>query len=52
MPRIEHKQVMVRGRRAKESVQVHQHLGGERGGAGSMVDIEASIIRENERVGS
>jgi|SRR6266852_3660197 len=50
--RIEHKQVVVRGRWAKEGVQVYQDLGDERGSAGGMVDKEASIIRENERVGS
>src|SRR5206468_2824298 len=30
---VEHKQMVVRGRRTKESVEVYQDLGGERGGA-------------------
>ncbi len=52
MPWIEHKQLVVWSRRAKEGIEVYQDLGGERGGAGSMVDKETSIIRENEWVGS
>jgi hypothetical protein len=44
MPRIEHKQLMVRSRRTKEGVQIYQDLGSERCGAGGMVDKEASII--------
>jgi hypothetical protein len=52
MPWGEHKQVVVWSRRAKEDVQVYQDLRGERSGAGGMVDIEAGIVRENERVGS
>lgn|SRR6266436_611209 len=46
------KQLVVWSRRAKEGIEVYQDLGGERGGAGSMVDKETSIIRENEWVGS
>jgi hypothetical protein len=49
---VEHKQLVVRGRRTKESVEVYQDLGGERGGAGGVVDIEAGIIRENEGIGT
>jgi hypothetical protein len=51
MPRVEHKQVVIRSRWAKEGVEVDQDLGGERGSTSSMVNKEASIIRENERVG-
>ena len=46
------KQLVVGSRRAKEGVQVYQDLGGERGGAGGMVDGQPGIIRENEGVGS
>jgi hypothetical protein len=49
---VEHKQLVVRGRRTKESVEVYQDLSGERSGTSGMVDIEAGIIRENEGIGS
>jgi hypothetical protein len=44
LPWVEHKQLLVGRRRAKEGVQVYQNLGGERGSAGSMVDKAASVI--------
>jgi hypothetical protein len=50
--RVENKQLVVRGRWAKEGVQVYQDLCRERGGAGGMVDSQPGIIRENEGVGS
>jgi hypothetical protein len=40
----ENKELVVGGRRAEEGVEIDQDLGGERGGAGSMVDKKASII--------
>jgi hypothetical protein len=49
---VEHKQLVVRGRRTKESVEVYHDLGGERGGAGGVVDSQPGIIRENEGIGS
>jgi hypothetical protein len=49
---VENKLPVVRGRRAKEGVQVYQDLCRERGGAGGMVDSQPGIIRENEGVGS
>ena len=52
MGRVENKQPVVRGRRAKEGVEVYQDLGGERGGAGGMVDSQPGIIRKNEGIGS
>jgi len=51
MPRVEHKQLLVRRRRLEKRIQVYQDLGSERGGAGGMVDKEASIVRKNEGVG-
>ncbi len=52
LPWVEHKQAVVRGRRAKEGVQVYQDLGGERCRTGGMVDKEASVICEDKGIGS
>jgi len=41
---IEHKQLVVRGWRAKKRVEVHLNLNSERGGAGGMVDSKPGII--------
>ncbi len=35
----------------KEGVEVYQDLGGEGGGAASMVDLESGIVRDDERIG-
>jgi hypothetical protein len=50
--RCENEQLVIRGRRAKEGIQVYQDLRRERGGAGGMVDRQPGIIRENEGIGS
>jgi hypothetical protein len=52
LDRVEHKQLVVRGRRTKESIEVYQDLGGERGGAGGVVDSQPVITRENEGIGT
>ena len=44
MLRVEHKQLLVGRRWSEERVQVDQDLGRQGGGAGSMVDKEASVI--------
>jgi hypothetical protein len=49
---IEHKQLVVRGRWAKEGVEIDLNLNSERGGAGGMVDSKPGIIRENEGISS
>jgi len=40
----EHKQLVERGRRAKEGVEVYLNLNSKRGGAGGMEDGKPSII--------
>jgi hypothetical protein len=50
MLRGENEQQLVRGRRAKEGVEVYQDLRCKLRGAGGMID-SPGIIRENERIG-
>ncbi len=47
----EHKELLVRGRRAEEGVEIDQDLRGSLHGARRMVDQQPGIIREHEWVG-
>ncbi len=47
----ENKELVIRGRWAKEGVQVDQDLRRELGGAGGIVDSQPGFIRENEGIG-
>ncbi len=47
----ENKELVIRGRWAKEGVQVDQDLRRELGGAGGMVDSQPGFIREHEGIG-
>ena len=42
---------MIRGRRAKEGVEVHQDPRRELGGASGVLDSQPGLIREHEGIG-
>lgn len=51
MPQVEHEQVLIGRRWAKEGVEVYENFRGEFGGASGMVDLHPGLIAHDERVG-
>src|SRR5258707_859969 len=46
----EHKQPLIRGRRAEEGEEIDQDLGGEGSGTSSMVHLESGFVTHDERI--